>query len=101
MNRIKKAAFGVLVAGLAFGFSAFTTVKKRSVLVYYKTNLSYPIPSDPRGYTYYEGDRCEAGGTICSAQWDIGTNLPPSDGDGLPVTGVTFQSGFSLSGHFE
>lgn len=101
MNRIKKAAFGVLVAGLAFGFSAFTTVKKRSVLVYYKTNLTYSSPSDPRGYTYYEEDRCANGGSICSAQWDIGTNPFPSDGQPLPNTGVTFQSGFSLSGHFE
>lgn len=101
MNKIKKAAFGILVAGLAFGFSAFTTVKKRSVVVYYKTNMAYPLANDPRGYTYFSGDMCAAGGNTCSAQWDIGTHLPPGNGDTLPPTGVTFQTGSVVSGHFD
>lgn len=101
MNRLKKATFGILVAGLAFGFSAFTTTKKGTVLIYYKTNLSYPNANDPRGYTYFEGDMCTAGSNICSAQWDIGTNGYPSDGSNLPMTGVTFQPGTAYTGQFD
>lgn len=101
MNNIKKAVFGVLVAGLAFGFSAFTIIKKRNIWVYYKVDLTYPDASDPRGYRYYSDDRCEAGGDLCSAQWDIGANLLPVDGDALPIAGVTFQTGFEYGGHFE
>lgn len=101
MNRLKKATFGVLVAGLAFGFSAFTTIKKRTVLIYYKTDFTYGNANDPRGYTYYEGDMCVTGGSLCSAQWDIGTNGYPSDGSSLPLTGVTFQTGTAYGGHFE
>jgi hypothetical protein len=102
MNNIKKAAFGILVAGLAFGFSAFTTVKKRNVMVYYKTDMTYPSPSDPRGYTYFSSDRCEPVGNTCSSQWDIGTHIPPvGDGEPLPTTGVTFQTGSVYTGHFE
>ncbi|TKC06201.1 hypothetical protein [Pedobacter frigoris] len=99
MNKIKKVALGILMAGLAFGFSAFTTVKKRSVLIYYKVNMSYPNANDPRGYEYYSGDMCAPGGNTCSAQWDIGTHLPPTDGDALPISGVTFQTGSVYSGH--
>jgi hypothetical protein len=102
MNRLKKATFGVLIAGLAFGFSAFTTIKKRSVLIYYKTDLTYPNANDPRGYAYYESDMCSSGGNICSAKWDIGSNgYPTNDGVSLPLTGVTFQTGTTYSGHFE
>lgn len=101
MNKIKKAAFGILVAGLAFGFSAFTTIKKRNVLIYYKTNMAYPNANDPRGYEYYSGDMCAAGGSTCSAQWDIGTHQAPADGEALPSTGVTFQTGSVNSGHFD
>ncbi|TCC98345.1 hypothetical protein [Pedobacter hiemivivus] len=102
MNKIKKAAFGVLIAGLAFGFSAFTTIKKRSVYYYYQINNPYGAPNSPSGYAYYSGDRCEPGGNLCSSQWDIGTNTPPAtDGQSLPSTGVTFQSGSVINGHFE
>lgn len=102
MNKIKRLALGILVAGLAFGFSAFTTVKKRSVLVYYKVDLTYPSASDPRGYIYFSSDMCASGGNTCSAQWDIGTNPPPTnDGDSLPITGVTFQAGSVYTGHVD
>ncbi|WEK18610.1 MAG: hypothetical protein P0Y49_17620 [Candidatus Pedobacter colombiensis] len=102
MNKIKKAAFGVLVAGLAFGFSAFTTIKKSSVFTYYQVNNPYAAPSNPNGYAYYSGDRCEAGGNLCTAQWDIGLNPPPFfEGQALPPTGVTLQTSTITSGHFE
>lgn len=102
MNKIKKAVFGVLLAGIAFGFSAFTTLKKQSVFVYYKTNMTYPSPNDPRGYQYYSGDRCEAGGALCSAQWNLGFNLSPTaDGQPLPTTGVTYINFSVVTGHFE
>lgn len=101
MNNIKKAAFGLLVAGLAFGFSAFTTVKKRNVLVYYKTDMTYPSPNDPRGYQYYSEDKCAGGSGICSSQWDIGTHQAPGDGDSLPTTGVTYQTGSTYAGYVD
>lgn len=102
MNKTKKAAFGVLLAGLTFGFSAFTTLKKRVILVYYKTDMSYPSANDPRGYKYYSGDRCETGGTLCSAQWNLGSNPSPTgDGQSLPLMGVTFQTGSEVTGHFD
>lgn len=101
MNRFKKATFGVLIAGLAFGFSAFTTVRKSTVFTYYKTNMTYPNTNDPRGYTFYEGDWCLQGGDLCSAKWDIGANSSPLDGMPLPLAGVTFQTGTVLDGHFE
>lgn len=102
MNRFKNAAFGVLIAGIAFGVSAFTTLKKRAILVYYKTDMSYPSANDPRGYKYYYDNRCAAGGSLCCAQWDIGTNpMPVADGQSLPITGVIFQTGSQVSGHFD
>lgn len=101
MNNIKKTGMGLLVAILALSFSAFTTVKKTNVLVYYKTNLAYLNANDPRGYQYYSADLCAAGGIICSAQWDIGTHQSPGDGDSLPLTGVTFQTGSAYSGHVD
>ncbi|WP_316814318.1 hypothetical protein [Pedobacter heparinus] len=101
MNNIKKVAFGMLVAGLAFGFSAFTTVKKRNVMVYYKFDMTYPNANDPRGYRYYSGDMCAPGGNTCSAQWDIGTHQFPGDGDTLPTTGVIFQTGSVYPGHLD
>lgn len=101
MNNLKKATFGVLVAGIAFGFSAFTTIKKSTVLRYYKTDLAYPNATDPRGYRYFSGDMCSFGSGVCSAVWDIGTNTPPSEYDALPTTGITFQSGTTQIGSFD
>ncbi len=101
MNKLKKTALGVVVAGLAFGFSAFSTMKNSKVLVYYKVDYSYAAADDPRGYAYYSGDRCEPGGNVCTAQWDIGFHFMPNEGDWLPSTGVYFQTGSVLDGHFE
>jgi len=102
MNNIKKAALGVLVAGLAFGFSAFTTIKRGALVTYYKVDMTYPVPTDPRGYSYFSGDRCEPGGTICSAKWEIPSDkVPTIDGTALPTSGQTFVSGSLESGHFE
>lgn len=102
MNRFKNAAFGVLIAGIAFGVSAFTTLKKRATHVYYKTDMTYPNANDPRGYRYYSGDRCEAGGSLCCAQWNLGLNpSPTADGQSLPLTGVTFLTGSEVTGHFD
>ncbi|MFA4869270.1 MAG: hypothetical protein WC623_13780 [Pedobacter sp.] len=100
MNKLKKTALGAIVAGLAFGLSAFSTLKTSTVFTYYKTDLSYPA-ADYRGYVYYSGDRCESGGEVCSAQWDIGLNIPPTNGALLPATGVTFQTGTVIDGHFD
>ncbi|WP_448103902.1 hypothetical protein [Pedobacter panaciterrae] len=102
MNNIKKAALGVLIAGFSFGFSAFTTIKRTNKVLYYKTDITFPLPSDPRGYRYYSGDRCEPMGSLCSAQWDIGLNTHPTlDGTLLPVSGMTYVSGSMVTGHFE
>lgn len=102
MNNIKKAALGVLIAGLAFGFSAFTTIKRGTEVTYYKVDMTYPQPTDPRGYSYFSGDRCELDGNLCSAKWDIGTNvLPTADGTLLPTTGISFVTGSETTGHFE
>jgi hypothetical protein len=102
MNNIKKAVLGVLIAGFAFGFSAFTTIKRTNVVLYYKTDMAYPLPSDPRGYYYYSGDRCESTGSICSAQWRIGDNIiPVFDGTPLPGSDRLFISNSVLIGHFE
>lgn len=101
MSKIKKVAFGVLIAGLAFGFSAFQTIKLSTVFVYYKTDTDYPA-TDHRGYKYYSGDRCETLGDVCSAEWDIGENTAPIlEGTPLPNTGVTLQANSILPGHFE
>lgn len=101
MNKLRKVTFGILVGGLAFGFSAFTTIKKSSVLTYYKVNMSYPSANDYHGYVYYSDDRCVSGGSLCKATWNIGLNALPQDGDPLPSTGITFISGSAYSGHFE
>lgn len=101
MNKLKKTVLGITLAGLAFGFSAFSTIKSRSVFLYYKTNWMYMDPLDPNGYQYFSGDRCEPGGPVCSASWDIGINLPPSDGEWLPSTGVILMTGSVFKGHFE
>jgi len=102
MTNIKKTCFGLLLAGLAFGFSAFKNVQRSKILTYYKVNMpGYPSATDPRGYTYYSSNRCETNGNLCSAQWDIGSNPSPSDGTPLPTTGVTFQTGSIMAGHFE
>jgi hypothetical protein len=101
MNKLKKTALGVVVAGLAFGLSAFSTLKTNSVFTYYKKDLTYPAANDPRGYVYYSGDHCALGGNICTAEWDIGANPTPANGDSLPTTGVTFQTGSAIDGHFE
>jgi hypothetical protein len=102
MSNIKKAALGVLVAGLAFGFSAFTTIKQSLIVTYYKADKTYPASNNPAGYYYYSGERCEPGGNICSAKWDIGSNtLPTVDGTALPTTGISFVAGSVTEGHFE
>lgn len=101
MNNLKKTVLGLAVAGLAFGFSAFTTIKNQSMFVYYRTDATNLNPADPYGYQYFSADRCEGGGDICSALWDIGDNIEPAEGDWLPNTGVTFQSGSIQQGHFE
>lgn len=100
MNRIKKAVFGVLVAGLAFGFSAFKTVKRQNILTYYKTDVNYPVASDYNGYSYFSGDRCESSGNLCSADWDIGSSTTPSEGSKLPATAIIVP-GTITTGHFE
>ena len=100
MNNIKKTGIGLVVAVLAFGFSAFTTVKKRSIMVFYKTNMSYPLADDPRGYTYYSADRCEAGGYVCSAQWLVPVYSIIDEGDPLPINS-TFETASVVEGHFE
>jgi len=100
MNNIKKTGLGLLIAVLAFGFSAFKINKRVNLYRYYKTNpSSYPTPSDPRGYEYYAADHCETVGDICSAVWDIGSASSPIDGSPLPP-GATFQ-GYVLEGHYE
>lgn len=102
MNRIKKAVFGVLIAGLAFGFSAFTTLKKSMVVTYYKTDMGYPDANDPRGYQYFSTDRCETGGNLCSGVWDLGSYPAPTiEGTALPTSGVTYKTGNAIDGHFE
>jgi len=102
MNNIKKAALGVLIAGFAFGFSAFTTIKQSSIVRYYKVNNNYPELNNPAGYSYYSGDRCEPTGVVCSAKWNIGINTVPTvDGTPLPVTGVSIVAGSATAGHFE
>lgn len=101
MNKVKKIAFGTLIAGLAFGFSAFTTLNKRGIFVYYKIDMTNPLPNNPSGYYYFTDDRCESGGEVCHAQWNIGSHPVPNIGDPLPTTGVTFQTGSVRTGHFE
>lgn len=103
MKNLKKTTFALTLAVLAFGFSAFKTKEKRdsNIFVYYKVDFSYPAANHPAGYVYYADDYCYPAGSLCSAQWDIGANPPPSDGDPLPLTGVTFQTGSVITGHFE
>ncbi|MEJ2882467.1 hypothetical protein [Pedobacter sp. GR22-6] len=102
MNNLKKTVFALGLGILAFGFSAFKTKEKSSVYIYYKVNYStYPAANNPNGYMYYSADHCEAGGTLCSAQWDIGSSSAPTDGDPLPLTGVTFITNSVITGHFE
>lgn len=102
MNKLKKTVFGLVIAGLAFGFSAFKTYNSRNILTYYRLDPVYLDPADPSGYYYFSGDRCEPGGTVCSAKWDIGINLPPAETEALPFTGVIFQPGtVVLNAHFE
>jgi hypothetical protein len=102
MNNIKNTVLGMLIGLLAFGISAYTKKKTVTFVRYYKTNISsYPSASDPRGYQYFSGDRCEEGGSLCSAEWDIGSNSMPNEGAALPLTGISFQSGSVTGGHFE
>jgi hypothetical protein len=103
MNNIKKTVLGMLIAALAFGVSAYTTIKNGAIVKYYKTDAeTYPNANDPRGYQYYSDDRCESGGNLCSARWDLGTNPPPmNEGATLPLIGVTFQTSSGIGGHFE
>ncbi|RZM25025.1 MAG: hypothetical protein EOO88_20760 [Pedobacter sp.] len=97
---MKRTGLGLLVAALAFGFSAFTTIKKRGIMVFYKTSMTYPLATDPRGYTYFSADRCEAGGYVCSAQWMIPVYSIVDEGDPLPANS-TFELGSVIEGHFE
>lgn len=103
MNNIKKTALGALVAVLTIGFSAFTTIKKRATILYYKVDMTYPAANDPRGYEYHSGDRCESNGSVCSAVWNIGTYPTPTlDGTPLPTgVGVSYVSNSAEAGHFE
>lgn len=101
MNNVKKTGLGLLVASLAFGFSAFTTIKRGNVYRYYKTNLTYPAASNPNGYYYYSGEHCMSEGSLCSAEWNIGTRPAPSEGAALPASGSAFQTGTEIEGHFE
>ncbi|MHA4893571.1 hypothetical protein ACXZ1K_02370 [Pedobacter sp. PWIIR3] len=89
------------LAILAFGFSAFTTVKDSNILRYYKTDATLSGASSPTDYLYYAGDRCEVTGALCSAEWDIGNNPAPADGDPLPAAGISFVAGSEFAGHFE
>ncbi|KLT67113.1 hypothetical protein [Pedobacter sp. BMA] len=88
---------------LIVGSSAFTAKNKRAVIRYYKVDaINYPNASDPNGYQYFSGDRCENGGSLCSMEWDLGSNpSPTADGTPLPTTGVTQQSDTLEPGHFE
>lgn len=102
MNNIKKTVLGVLIGLLAFGISAYTKQKTVTFVRYYKTNISvYPSMNDPRGYQYFSGDRCEGGGSLCSAEWDIGSNPLPGEGDPLPLNGVSLKQNSASAGHFE
>lgn len=100
MNNIKKTVLGMLIGLLAFGISAYTTKKNRTIIRFYKTDLSYPVANDPRGYKYFSDNRCESDGNLCSALWDVGS-ITINDGDPLPAMGVTFQTGSVTPGHFE
>ena len=99
MKNIKKMGFAMLLGLFAFGFSAFKSKQPKTVYFYYKVDLTYPIANDPRGYKYYDDDRCELGGALCGARWDIGTRPTPTNGDSLPLSGITFQT--DTPGHFE
>ena len=101
MKNIKKMGFALLLGLFAFGFSAFKSKQPKTVYFYYKVDPTYPIANDPRGYKYYDEDRCETGGAICMAGWDIGSNPTPTNGDNLPLIGVTFQTNTAVPGHFE
>ena len=101
MKNIKKMGFALVLGLFAFGFSAFKSKQPKTVYWYYKVDpLSYPNANDPRGYKYYDEDRCEAAGSICSAQWDIGSHPTPTNGVSLPLTGVIFNSTV-ITGRFE
>ncbi|WP_276088890.1 hypothetical protein [Pedobacter sp. JY14-1] len=100
MNNIKKTGLGLLVAALAFGFSAFTNKRTTSTYRFYKKNLAaYPNASDYRGYVYYSGDYCESGGSLCSALWSIDDSVNLLEGTPLPSLS-TFQDGVA-TGHAE
>lgn len=97
MNNIKKTGLGLLVAALAFGFSAFTNRKATNKYRYYRTNLSFPA-NDYRGYTYYAGDHCAPSGDFCSAMWDVGSTVP-AEGS-TPPSGGSYEGGIA-EGHFD
>jgi len=98
MNNIKKTGLGLLVAVLAFGFSAFTNKRTPGVYRFYKTNTTFATPSDYRGYQYFTNDHCESGGSLCSALWYTGSSMPPSEGASLSSLD-SFQ-GEIIAGHF-
>ena len=102
MKNIKKMGFALLLGLFAFGFSAFKSKQPKTVYFYYKVDpINYPNANDPLGYKYYDEDRCESGGALCIAQWDIATHPIPKNGDSLPVIGVTLQANTAVAGHFE
>lgn len=101
MNSLKKTVLTFGLGVLVFGLSAFKAKRDSFVFVYYKVEKSHPAANNPHGYMYFEADHCEAGGDLCSAQWDIGWWTPPADGNWLPTTGVFFQTGSVVTGHYE
>lgn len=101
MKNIKKMAFALVLGLFAFGFSAFKSKEKQSIFLYYKVDMTYPAANNPNGYKYYDEDRCEPTGTLCTARWDIGSHAAPTNGVSLPLTGVTFQTNSVALGSFE
>jgi hypothetical protein len=99
MEKLTKTGLGLLVAAIAIGLSAFKSINRAGTYRYYKTTDTEA--DDPAGYIYYSDDRCEAGGDVCSARWNIGTLDAPTDGSALPISGVEFEPGSVLAGHFE
>ncbi|MES2828723.1 MAG: hypothetical protein V4687_11220 [Bacteroidota bacterium] len=102
MKIFKKSALAILIATLAFGFSAFTTLKKSKLVTYYKVTSILSGASNPAGYVYFSDDHCNPGGALCSAVWDIGSNPAPiADNTVIPSSGVTYVPYSVTEGHFE
>lgn len=103
MKNLKKMILGFAAVALIVGGSAFTNANKRVAIRYYKVDpVNFPSASDPNGYEYYAADRCAPGGSLCSVEWELGSNPTPStDGTPLPTTGVTIQTSTLQDGHFD